>query len=81
MSEPTGYRLVLIDDEGRVFGSAMCSGLPRYVHMVSDAEGERWEGSDEPSPTEPVFHAETFARVGSAVWVDDGRDALFVRTA
>lgn len=71
------YRLVLSDDNGRPIAEALSPVLPRFIHITGD--NERWEASDDPQPADTMAHSETFARIGSAVWVDNSKDALFVR--
>jgi hypothetical protein len=73
----TPYRLVLIDTEGRTLGQAMSPVLPRYLHLHPDQQ--TIEMTDEPTPEDTVDHVDSFARIASAVWVDDERDALYVR--
>lgn len=74
------YHLTLIEDDGTLIASADSLVLPRFLHMHHVEEGQIVELSDEPAPDEtidgPVL---TFARIASAVWVDDERAALFVR--
>jgi len=88
MIAPSVYRLILCEADGRQIAQAECPLLPRFIHIHEahdDDGGTMWEASDEPEPGDNVCHVDTYARVGSAVWVsgDDGqpveRDALFMR--
>ena len=88
MIAPSVYCLTLIDAEGRQFAQAQCPLLPRFIHIHDghDDGGEMWEASDDPFPGDEVCHVDTFARIGSAVYViaEDGttvesKDAVFLR--
>jgi hypothetical protein len=79
------YHLTLIEPDGRAIGCAQCPLLPRFIHVHDEAvtaDGQLlWEASDDPEPaeTETVHHVDSYARIGSSVWVDDERDALYAR--
>ena len=80
----TYYHLVLIEPDGTTIGCAQCPLLPRFIHIHDEqvVEGQMlWEASDDPEPadTETVHHVDSYARIGSSVWVDDERDALYAR--
>ena len=81
MEAITPYRFVLIDTNGAQLGEALSPLLPRYLHAIDAADGQEWELTDNPDPEPTPFHVTTFARIGSAVYVDDDRDAMFVRVA
>lgn len=74
------YELTLAQTDGRVLGKMIASGLPRHIHVATSGEheGEAFL-SDNPEPPDLSVHVVSFDRIGSAVHVDDDRDALFVR--
>lgn len=79
------YRLTLINPDGALVAEVPDSPvLPRFMHVYKDDDdGQgRLELSDQPDPGQTVTErVVSFARVASAVWVDDDRAALFVRVA
>jgi len=74
------YRIVLTNDDGRVIAEAVSPVLPRFIHVHDTGDDHRWEASDEADPSPGAGHVETFARIGSAVWIKGTyKDALFLR--
>lgn len=78
------YTLTLIDPDGSLIAVAQSPGVPRFMHITKPATADEMgaiELSDNPEPDNDDALAEitSFARIASAVWVDDQRDALYVR--
>ena len=83
-TEAVPYRLTLIDGDGALMSTVELAmyGPPRFVHVELDpdkAESQTATLTDDPAPPMTPHHVETFARVASAVWHPEGRDALYVR--
>jgi len=71
------YHLTLCDTNGRMLACLPDAPvLPRFLHMTDDGMCVATDDSEQPVTME---HVTTFKRVASSVWVDDERDALFVR--
>ena len=76
MNTTTTYTLTLCDLDGTLMAVLPdAPALPRFLHLSA----ETVVGSDEAEPAESADHVTTFARIASAVWVNDDRSALFVR--
>jgi hypothetical protein len=77
MNKTKTYEITLIDADGRKFGHiAAIPALPRFLHLCDEV----LEMSDSDEPDTPAVHIDTFARIGSSVWVNDDKFALYVRT-
>jgi hypothetical protein len=75
----TTYSLTLCDPDGTLMAVVPeAPALPRFLHVTAGA----MQLSDEAEPADElggVNHVTTFQRIASSVWIDDERDALFVR--
>lgn len=68
------YELVLMHPSGEFVGSVAAPKLPRHFYIV---DGRGFISDNPNAPEGALVHA--FDRVGSSVYVDNERDALFVR--
>jgi hypothetical protein len=73
------YQLTLILPDGSMVLTTPSPINSRYIHL-SPVDGTALL-SDDPAPPAELPNCDTFARVASAVHVDDDRCALFVRVA
>lgn len=77
MTEDRKYHVLLIAADGTKRAEVTLPVLPRFIHHGN----ENIVLSDEPEPPADLDEFGTilsFARIGSAVRVDDVRDALFL---
>lgn len=81
MTQTPTYTITLIDpDSGQQFSQVVAPVLPRFIHIIHDSgDIVVAELSDQPEPSDLSKPTTSFDRVGSAVWVDDDRNALFAR--
>jgi hypothetical protein len=76
--KPMTYSLTLCHPDGALHAVIPDAPvLPRYLHVMEESIAL----SDDAEPDAEMIanDATTFMRVASSVWVDDERDALFVR--
>ena len=72
------YSLTLCNPDGTLMAVVPDAPiLPRFLHVTAGAIAL----SDEAEPADELAadHVTTFARIASSIWVDDERNALFVR--
>jgi hypothetical protein len=73
------YNLTLCDLDGTLMAVVPeAPALPRFLHITGQSVAL---SDDAEPPADETDHVTTFARIASAVWVDDDRNALFVRVA
>lgn len=74
------YHLTLCDRDGSLVAVLPESPvLPRFMHLTREDEGAAVVMSDEAEPGDADARVVSFGRVASSVWIDDDRNALFVR--
>ena len=69
------YTITLIEEDGRHVSQVIAQALPRHIHLHPHGDMIIAELSDDDSDDPTAI---SFDRLGSSVWVDDARNALFV---